>query len=273
MNDSPEAKAPSGADERTNNTATSTAGRPSPQAQAPARGRSWRDVLDIHPAAELFPLMSPDELRVLGENIKKHGLVFLVTLSQEMPPRLVDGRNRLDALELIGDEVVSDGKLDCRLANYLNRGADPWTFAIAANIHRRHLTAEQRRELIAKLIKAAPEKSSRQIAKMVGASTTTATKVREDLVERGDVSRMDTSIVDTKGRQQPAKKKRRINPRLAAKPDPTSAIKNCLFAVKVAVERALVTKRGDAEHQALVFESVRRCLAEMEQARPGGAAP
>jgi hypothetical protein len=32
--------------------------------------KSWRDVLPIHPAAELFPLMSPGELRALGEDIK-----------------------------------------------------------------------------------------------------------------------------------------------------------------------------------------------------------
>jgi hypothetical protein len=28
---------------------------------------AWRDVLPIHPACELFPPMSPDELRALGE--------------------------------------------------------------------------------------------------------------------------------------------------------------------------------------------------------------
>ena len=35
---------------------------------------------------------------------------------------------------------------------------------ISANIHRRHLTAEQRRELIEKLLKADPGQSDRQIA-------------------------------------------------------------------------------------------------------------
>src|SRR5262249_5900996 len=37
-------------------------------------------------------------------------------------------------------------------------------YIISKNIHRRHLTPEQRRELIAKLIAAQPEKSDRQIA-------------------------------------------------------------------------------------------------------------
>ncbi len=36
---------------------------------------SWRDHLPIHPAADLFPRMSEDGLRELGEHIKANGLV------------------------------------------------------------------------------------------------------------------------------------------------------------------------------------------------------
>src|SRR5438046_8328304 len=35
---------------------------------------SWRNVLKIHPAADLFPMMTADELKALGEDIKKNGL-------------------------------------------------------------------------------------------------------------------------------------------------------------------------------------------------------
>jgi hypothetical protein len=35
---------------------------------------------------------------------------------------------------------------------------------MSANIHRRHLTIEQKRELIGKLLKAQPKQSNRQIA-------------------------------------------------------------------------------------------------------------
>ena len=34
------------------------------------QGPSWRDHLPIHLAAEMFPLMAPDELRALGEDIR-----------------------------------------------------------------------------------------------------------------------------------------------------------------------------------------------------------
>ena len=35
--------------------------------------KSWRDVYEVHPAAELFPMMSTEELKALGEDIKKNG--------------------------------------------------------------------------------------------------------------------------------------------------------------------------------------------------------
>jgi hypothetical protein len=140
---------------------------PTPIAQAPAK--SWRDFLHgVHEAAELFPRMPPDELRRLGEDIKKNGLRVPIVLMRWGPSGrwrlLVDGRNRLDAMELVGLEVIRDGKLNHALVpiSILDDGINPFEFVISANIHRRHLTAEQKRDLIAKLLKANPEKSNRQ---------------------------------------------------------------------------------------------------------------
>src|SRR5262249_61808449 len=83
------------------------------------------------------------------------------------------------------------------------RGNDPSANRTSANTHRRHLTAEQKRELIAKLIKATPEKSDRQIAETVKASPTTVGTVRAEMEAKGDVSKLDTRR-DSKGRKQPA---------------------------------------------------------------------
>jgi hypothetical protein len=89
----------------------------------------------------------------------------------------------------------------------------PTAYVISANIHRRHLTAEQKRDLIAKLLKAQPEKSDRQIADTVKASPTTVGTVRAKMEAAGDVSKLDTRR-DRKGRQQPASK-----PEKAASPE------------------------------------------------------
>src|SRR5215471_6537024 len=73
-------------------------------AKSPAcHASSWRDTLPVHRAAELFPLMSPDELRALGEDIVKNGLTSAIVLWQpdpKSPMYLLDGRNRLDAIEI-----------------------------------------------------------------------------------------------------------------------------------------------------------------------------
>ena len=134
---------------------------------------SWRDVLPIHPAAELFPLMAPDELRALGEDITKNGLKIPIVfcLADDGKGRLLlDGRNRLDAMELIGRKLVDrrdELALDPTYLHGLANDDDPYAFVISINARRRHLTAEQKRELIAKVLKAQSEKSDRQIAATV----------------------------------------------------------------------------------------------------------
>jgi hypothetical protein len=191
-----------------------------------AQMRSWRDVLPIHPAADLFPMMSRDELLELGEDIKKHGLTSPIVLWSPDDKRhatfLLDGRNRLDAMEAAGIKVVDkehgDGlersTVRCRHLFETGGGidgsgtqADPFEFAISANINRRHLGAEQR-GLIAKLLKAAPEKSNRQIAETAKADHKTVGAVRQDAEARGEIPHVEKHT-DTRGRRQPTKKEKR----------------------------------------------------------------
>jgi hypothetical protein len=202
--------------------------------------KSWRDVLPVHPAADLFPMMSPDELRELGEDIRKNQQlqtpIVLIGVDKSpiriegRPVALLDGRNRLDALELSGHridfELVSDDdrrgprwyalgqqigiavfSVAIRLV-VLSKTADPYAHVLSLNVHRRHLTAEQKREIIAKVLKAKPGQSNLAIAKQVKADDKTVASVRRDLEARSEIPNVDTRR-DTKGRKQPAKKKRR----------------------------------------------------------------
>jgi hypothetical protein len=144
----------------------------------------------------------------LADDIKAHGLTSPIVLWRADPDaqaQLLDGRNRLDAMELVGLQTVGD---DGRLKVPFTPQApptDPYAYVISANIHRRHLTAEKKRELIAELIKAQPTKSNRQIAKTTGVSHPHVAKVRQEMEAAGDVETVTTSV-DNKGRQQPAHK-------------------------------------------------------------------
>ena len=174
-------------------------GKPSPKVS-----KSWRDVLPVHPAAELFPRMSEDELRELGEDIKANGWTGGPVVLHE--GKLLDGRNRLDAMELVG--IGLDWSDIKRLQGVFWQGLgalDPYDFVISANLHRRHLTSEQKRDLIAKMLKAKPEASNAAIAKQAKADDKTVGKVRTELEGRSEIPNVKTRT-DSKGRKQPAKK-------------------------------------------------------------------
>src|SRR4051794_25732876 len=84
---------------------------------------------------------------------------------------------------------------------------DPVAYLISANIHRRHLhfTREQKRGLVAELLKIKTELSDRSLARVAKVSPTTVGTIRAALEKTGDVSKLDTRT-DAAGRQQPARK-------------------------------------------------------------------
>jgi hypothetical protein len=181
------------------------------QAAAPT---TWRHILPIHPANDLLPPMGDVELRELGEDIKRHGLQSRITIivDKEGVERLLDGRSRLDAMERVGLRILTeDLELDRAVVPVdlarTDHISDPYAFVLSANVHRRHLTTEQRREVTGKLLKAKPNQSDRTIAKQVKVDHKTVGSVREDLESRGEIPHAKTRT-DTKGRQQPAKKEK-----------------------------------------------------------------
>jgi hypothetical protein len=208
----------------------------SPPEAAVSERFNWRAHLKVHPAADLFPLMSQDELKALAEDIKTNGLQQPIILWRESStdaPVLDDGRNRLDALASLGwlgppreraprEPIkkykrrvqlsplwIGDDEDECCVIPeqcFQIAGGDPYDLALSLNIQRRHLSAEQKRELIAKMLKAKPESSDRSIAEPLRVDHKTVGAVRHDLEDRGEIPHHDKRT-DSRGRQQPAKKK------------------------------------------------------------------
>lgn len=115
---------------------------------------TWRDILPIHPAADALPLLSKEALQELADDIQTNGLHVPITIWYDVVADkhyLLDGRNRLDAMELAGCRFT---KLNARAStltfdsDHPEDGTtyvvaierdDPAAYVISANLRRRHL--------------------------------------------------------------------------------------------------------------------------------------
>lgn len=80
--------------------------------------------------------------------------------------------------------------------------------AFTLNLRRRHLNREQRRALIAESLKKDPQLSNREHERRTGGSRNLVGRVREELVESGQLSHCDTSI-GSDGKPYPASQPKR----------------------------------------------------------------
>jgi hypothetical protein len=86
----------------------------------------------VHPAADLFPMITDEEFDALVDSIRDHGLMHPVTFTPDGV--LLDGRNRIRACAAAGVEPRSE----------TYDGDDPTGYVIRVNVQRRHLTIGQR---------------------------------------------------------------------------------------------------------------------------------
>ena len=202
---------------------------------------NWRAHLPVHPAADEFPLLSESELRELAEDIRRNGLqspilIWRDTNTCRFKDYLIDGRHRLDALAMLGwlgpkrdrrhrerhwdyqhalpltitypENVPADQDKSIQINYELDDGDDIRNCVVSLNVHRRHLSAEDKRDLITKLLKANPEQSNRTIAKQVKADDKTVAKVRREMQSTADIPQLEKTVgADGKARKQPAKRK------------------------------------------------------------------
>jgi hypothetical protein len=239
--------------------------------------KSWRDTLPVHPAAELFPLMSPDELKTLGADIVQNGLTSTIAVwrtDSKAPLYLLDGRNRLDAIEMVTGKPVEIGTPSIaagdkflatdRVIELDGRSADPWVYVVSANIHRRHLTAEKKREIVAELLKANPQRSNNATAKIAKVDDKTVGAVRANLERRSEIPNVETRT-DSKGRQQPAKKAtKETQKKKPAESQPVESVESTTTTTVVGTRDDIgATSAGEVERlEARIreLENQKRCL-------------
>jgi ParB-like chromosome segregation protein Spo0J len=164
----------------------------------------------------MFPPMEGEEFEALVADIKKHGLrVPITTIGEGDDKKLLDGRNRERACIAAGIPPLYTPF----------QGDDPVAFVISANIHRRHLPAKQKRDLIAKLLKATPEKSNRQIAGTVKADHKTVASVRAEKEATGEIPQLVGTIgKDGRERKRSTSKPTTPKPKSVIEPAPKERV-------------------------------------------------
>jgi hypothetical protein len=200
----------------------------------------------VHPATGLLPMMSEPELDNLTRDIAENGLqepvVFWVdnTAQKESgqfwglvhcPRYLLDGRSRLAALERLGKQLQDmrcltktpqhpavvipawRRKPQDTIGAWPWRYCDPWSYVLSANLHRRHLTAEQRREVAASMLKRRPELTDRAIAGMVAVSDKTVGAVGGVLEANAEIPHKPPGErIEASGRRARGRKARPLEP-------------------------------------------------------------
>ncbi len=145
---------------------TAMTGESSNTHSSESQASSWRDGRQIYPAADDYPLLEDAELKALAKRIEESGLRVPIqtrSVASEDRPYVIDGRNRLDAMEkVLGWQIVNE-KGEWHGALALTPGTKPQVEhkqgctheqIIAEiddlNFHRRHLNESQRALLAAK---------------------------------------------------------------------------------------------------------------------------
>jgi ParB-like chromosome segregation protein Spo0J len=151
--------------------------------------------------------LTDDEYALLKEDIAKRGIISPII--KDAAGNIVDGYHRNKIAEDLGLTDIPIKQVD-------GTEAELQAMAIALNVARRQLDAEDRRELVTKL--RAEGKSNRMIAETLGVSEAT---VRRD----GTASNVAVDRVTGKdGKSRPARMTRKPRAKPEADPEPTNVV-------------------------------------------------
>ncbi|MHB8671600.1 MAG: hypothetical protein ACYDAD_13760, partial [Acidimicrobiales bacterium] len=149
---------------------------------------------------QLLPDLSAEEFAALKADIAERGV--LVPVEVDEAGAILDGHHRLRAWS----ELRAEGLRVPDYPRIVRSGlaeVDKRSLVRALNLTRRHLSAVQRRAVIAEALAEEPRRSDRSHAAALGVGHKTVAAVRRGLVGRGALPHVEVRT-DTLGRHQPA---------------------------------------------------------------------
>ncbi|WP_405071565.1 ParB N-terminal domain-containing protein [Kribbella sp. NBC_01510] len=142
-----------------------------PEAALETSGEDTTKVTDTAPF-QVMPPLSADEYAALKADIAERGVLVAVVIDQD--GRTIDGHHRRQICAELGIDYPVEVR---KVAD----DADAREIALTLNVARRHLTREQKRQLIATEIERSPDDSDRAIGRRLGADHKTVGSVRREL--------------------------------------------------------------------------------------------
>lgn len=145
---------------------------------------------------QVMPPLAESDFEALKADIAERGV--LIPVEYDDAGNILDGHHRVRACEELG---ISDWP------RFVRKGMseeEKRTHARQLNIARRHLSRDQKRELIAGQLKETPERSNRQVAAGLGVDHKTVQAVRNDSEATGEIPQLSKTVgADGKERRKP----------------------------------------------------------------------
>jgi ParB-like chromosome segregation protein Spo0J len=159
-----------------------------------------RTLLEPRAPYQVLPPLAPEEYAALKDDIRRRGV--LVPVEKDEAGAILDGHQRAHIWEELRGEGV-------RLPDYpviVRVGLseqEKRAHARALNLSRRHLTREQRPQLVADQLRDTPESSNSRVAGTLGVDDKTVAKVRRGLEATSEIPRL-ARTVGKDGKARPA---------------------------------------------------------------------
>lgn len=193
---------------------------------------------------QLLPRLSPDEYAALEASIIQHGV--LVPVEYDEDGEIIDGHHRVEICESLGlwdwPRFVRKGLSE----------TEKRQLARELNVSRRHLTSEQKRQVIADQLRETPSISSRAIAARLGVDDKTVAKVRRELIDGAEIPHHE-EVEGRDGVRQPARK----TIRTAFLPEPENRRELAKVAKDIRAEQAATRHTVRLAHMEMVAEKGR----------------
>lgn len=149
---------------------------------------------------QVMPDLSPEDYAELKADIQSRGVQ--VAVEYDEAGNILDGHHRVRACTELG---ITDWPRVVRVGWTEEQKREQ---ARKLNLARRHMTRDQRRELIRQQVLETPEKSNRQIAQSLGVDHKTVGSQRSELAARGEIPHLST-ITGADGKTYPRQVERK----------------------------------------------------------------